>query len=130
MNLNNYSGDYDVIETRNTFKVFDEDGNYVAINKNILENVKSSEEPTRIAILYAIIEFSRLDEKAFKKRSKVNLIEMPEVWDRINFLLETSNIEFIINKLSQMKYFEMVAYLLEGIDEFFGESEEEDLEEV
>ena len=120
-----FSGDYEVTKKRTAFviSVIGEE-NSVRITEKEVEAVCVEEDPEMIAILLGIIEFARIDEKALKNKPK-HLIHDRDVLSMIKFLLECKmiTIDALINKISDMKYFEMKNF-------FEGDFEEESEEEV
>ena len=78
-----------------------------------------------VAILLAVIEFQRINEKALKNRT-INLIEDADVLGKINYMIETRGISIdeVILRLSQMKYFEMKRFFKEEFaKKFFNEED-------
>lgn len=120
-----FSGDYEVKKTRSAYviSVVGEE-NSVRITEKEVEAVFVDEEPEMIAILLGLIEFARINEKALKNKTK-HLIHDEDVLAKINFLLKCKmvTIDALINKISDMKYFEMNNF-------FKNDSEEDFIEEV
>ena len=120
-----FNGDFQVKETKTAYIVsVIGEKNSVRITKEQVKSVDVNEEPEMVAILLGIIEFQRINERAFK-RSTEYLIKDEEVLGKINFLIETRRtpIDEVINILSQMKYFEMKNFFNDFEKSFFTEED-------
>ena len=124
-----FSGDFRVKETKSAYIVsIIGASNKVRITKKEVEDVLSYEESEMIAVLLGIIELARIDQISTKSDYNPayipeRIIQNEEVLSKINFLLECKmiTIDALINKLSQMKYFEIKKFFKEEFDEEFYE---------
>ncbi len=121
-----FSGDYQVKEYRKSYVVsVIGENNSVRIQKKLVDAADLKDEPEIVAILLAVIEFQRINEKALKNRT-IHLIEDEDVLGKINYMIETRGISIdqVILRLSQMKYFEMKRFFNEEFEKLLFSEED------
>ena len=121
-----FSGDYQVKEYRMSYVVsVIGENNSVRIPKELVDAEDLKDETEIVAIILAVIEIQRINEKALKNRT-THLIKDEDVLGKINYMIETRRISIdqVILKLSQMKYFEMKKFFYEEFEKkFFSEED-------
>ena len=115
-----FSGDFEVKKTRSAYvvSVVGEENSVRITNKEV-EDVSTNEEPEMVAILLAIIEFARINEKALKNKT-VHIIHDEDVLTRIKYLLEYKmSIDVLIGIISEKKYYQMNEFFREDYEETY-----------
>lgn len=121
-----FSGDFEVKETNSGFIISVIGGdNKVRITKKNVEMVFSDEDPEMVATLLGVIELSRHSESVYRntslKYTPKMMIDQENFLEKLNFLLECKmlSIDALIDKFSQMKYFQVVEFFEEEFTEDF-----------
>ena len=121
-----FSGDFEVKETNSGFIISVIGGdNKVRITKKNVERVFSDEDPEMVATLLGVIELSRHSESVYRntslKYTPKMMIDQENFLEKLNFLLECKmlSIDALIDKFSQMKYFQVVEFFEEEFTEDF-----------
>lgn len=124
-----FCGDFEIKETDSAFIIsVVGENNKIRILKDEVEMVFSDEDPEMVAVLLGVIELSRHNEIVCGKSSSLKykpktMIHDEEFLEKLNFLLECKmlSIDALINKFSQMKYYQIVKFFEEEFTEDFYE---------
>lgn len=111
-----YNGDFEVRKTRSGYVVSVIGGeNFVRVTNKEVEDVSCNEDHEMVAILLAIIEFARINEKALKNKN-IHIIHDEDVLFQIKNTIEYKmSIDVLIGIISEMKYFEIKEYFMKDI---------------
>ena len=122
------NGNFEVKETRSAFVISVIGGDdRVRITKKEVEMVFSYEDDEMVAALLGVIELSRHSECVYRntslKYAPKTMIDQEDFLEKLNFLLECKmiSIDALINKFSQMKYYQIVKFFEEEFKEDFYE---------